>query len=131
MGAELSTFRVTEGDSPQEGDEPTVPADVDPHADVSEYRVFTLYPAQFSPAGDAFELLQLAPLSKLYSVLNPGIVGGAVTVKAPQPALTVGAGGAGGKITTDTGSLSQVEPPVEPAVTVPQVAATTYLALMV
>ena len=37
---------------------------------------------------------------KLYSVLNPAMEGGGVTVNAPHPALKTGAGGAGGKITT-------------------------------
>ena len=54
------------------------------------------------------------------------MVGGAVTVIAPQPEFTVGAEGAGGNITTFTMLLAE-QPPgaVEPAAFVPQAAVNT------
>ena len=69
---------------------------------------------------------QVAPSSKLYSIANPATLGGGVTVKLPQPALTVGAPGAVGKITTFTVLLGpHVEVPAAPAVVPPHVAVVT------
>ena len=80
---------------------------------------------------EVFESPHVLPLLKLYSTLKPEIAGGASIVNAPHPALTVGVAGAGGKITTLTGSLSQAAPAEAPAATVPQAVSTTYLALSV
>ena len=38
-------------------------------------------------------------MSKLYSILNPALDAGGVTVNNPQPGLTTGAGGADGNTT--------------------------------
>jgi hypothetical protein len=56
---------------------------------------------------------------------------GGVTVIAPHPAFTTGAGGAGGKTTTLTMLLIHAGGPAVPAGTVPQAAVVTYLAVMV
>jgi hypothetical protein len=62
-------------------------------------------------------------------MLNPGLEGGAVTVIAPQGALTEGAGGAMGKITTLTMLLvAQAPGPAVNAAVVPQALVNTYLA---
>ena len=71
----------------------------------------------------------VAPSSKLYSILNPDIDAGGVTVKSPHPGLTVGAGGAGGKMTTLSILLGPHAPePVAPADVVPQFEVRTYCA---
>lgn len=61
--------------------------------------------------------------------MNPDIVAGGVIVIGPQPALTVGAGGAGGYITTFTTLLAAQAPgPAAFAAVVPQAAVKAYLA---
>ncbi len=79
---------------------------------------------QLSAVGGVFAP-HVAPSSKLYSILKPAIVGGAVTVNGPHPALTTGAEGASGYITTLT-ILLRVQGSVEPANVVPQLAVKTY-----
>ena len=129
-GFVLSTFLVVTGDSPQTP-EPGVPAGVPPQSASVTYRVLILYPAQLSAAGGLFAPHVASP-SKLYSMLNPVIETGGVTVKAPQPAVTTGAGGADGKIITLTVLLVPHEPvPVDPAVVLPQLLVNTYCACMV
>ena len=63
--------------------------------------------------------------------MKPAIVGGAVTVNNPHPALTAGADGAAGKTTTLTVLLSQLLPPDVPAVIEPQAEVKVYLAFIV
>jgi len=71
----------------------------------------------------------VAPSSKLYSILNPETLAGAVTVNAPQPELTAGAGGAAGKITTLTVLLvAQAAGAAVSAALVPQALVNTYRA---
>ena len=83
---------------------------------------------QLSAVGGVFPP-QLAPSSKLYSILKPAIVVGGVTTMGPQPAFTVGAGGAAGYITTLTVLLTAQAPgPAVPAAVVPQAAVSTYRA---
>ena len=60
---------------------------------------------------------QVAPSSKLYSDLKPVTAVGAVTVNVPQPALTLGAVGESGKITTFTGSAAQAAGEAAPSAT--------------
>ena len=50
---------------------------------------------QFSAVGGLLFAPQVTPSSKLYSILKPATVGGAVTTIGPQPVLTVGAVTAG------------------------------------
>ena len=62
-------------------------------------------------------------------MLNPAIVAGEDTIIGPQPALTVGAGGAAGNITTFTTLLAAQAPgPAVFAAVVPHADAKTYLA---
>ena len=64
-------------------------------------------------------------------MVKPETDGGGVTTIAPQPELTTGAGGAGGKITTNTVLLTpQIPVSVVPAPVVPQAAVSIYLAVM-
>lgn len=61
-------------------------------------------------------------------MVNPDIVGGGVTVIGPQPALTVGAGGAAGNITVFTTLLAPHAPvPAVFAAVVPHADVRTYL----
>jgi hypothetical protein len=53
---------------------------------------------------------------------------GAVTVIAPHPEFTAGAGGAGGKMTTFTVLLAVQVVPVAPALVLPQAVVNIYLA---
>ena len=86
---------------------------------------------QLSAVGGVFDP-QVAPSSKLYSILKPGIDEGGVTIIEPQPELTVGAAGANGKITTLTVLLGPHKPvPAVPAAVPPQAAAKTYRACTV
>jgi hypothetical protein len=103
-----------------------VPAGIEPQAALVTYLVFILYPAQLSVVGGVF-VPHVAPSSKLYSIVNSLIVAGGVTVNKPQPGLTTGAGGEGGKITTFTILLSE-QAFVVPATVVPQSAAKIYCA---
>ena len=75
---------------------------------------------------------QLTPSSKLYSVLNPVTAGGSATMIGPQPLLTIGAGGAAGKITTLIVLLALHEPvPVLPTDVLPHAAVKIYCACTV
>ena len=86
---------------------------------------------QFSAVGGVL-VPHVAPLSKLYSILNPGTAAGAVTTIGPQPLFTAGAGGIAGNITTLTVLLVPHEPgPVAPAVVLPHAAVKIYCACTV
>ena len=87
---------------------------------------------QFSAIGGVFDP-QVRPSSKLYSILKPLIDAGGVTIIGTlHPVFTVGAGGASGKITTDTVLLDPQRPvPGVPAAIEPQATARTYRACTV
>lgn len=108
VGEIKSTILVVAGDSIH----PAIvfgPAGVEPHAAVRTYLVLILYPLQLLAVGGVL-VPQVRPSSKLYSMVKPAIVGGGVTIIAPQPALTVGAGGGAGNITTFTVLLTAHAP---------------------
>ena len=131
IGWDWLIILIVAGDSSHAGSVLGVPAGYEPQAAASTYLVLILYPTQLSATGGLLPP-HVMPSSKLYSMVNPASGDGGVTMMGPQPGLTVGAGGSGGKIITLSVLLAPQAPtPAVPAGVVPQLAVNTYLACTV
>ena len=130
VGAIKSTILIVAGDSLHPAIVLAVPAAVVPHTALVTYFTFILYPLQLLVVGGVFPP-HVTPSSKLYSIVNPVILAGGVTVNNPHPGVTTGAVGAAGNITVLTVLLTPHAPePAVPAVVAPQVAVNTYCAVI-